>query len=73
MSQRTFTATRTLTAAVETAVRQVNTQLKPPDLSLAKGKRRWTVSGPVIGQWVVSRPAWWVQTSLHLSPPTGIP
>ena len=31
MPQRTFTATETLTAAVETAFRQVNTQLTPSD------------------------------------------
>ena len=31
MPRRTFTATETLTAAVETAFRQVNTQLTPSD------------------------------------------
>ena len=29
--ERTFTATKTLTAAVETAFRQINTQLTPSD------------------------------------------
>ena len=31
MPRRTFTATETLTAAVETAFRQINTQLTPSD------------------------------------------